>query len=373
MNGVAKSVVFTGTESFEMRDIPLPEIGASEMLVEVELCGVDGSDVHTFRGKLDLWGDQLPMILGDEIIGRIAMIGDEARKTRGLKVGDRVRVESRWPCNECRACKEGQYVLCMNVHVGSGYGGIGLSTYPGLWGGFSTHVYVPEYVMVIPIPEGMSAKTALVATAAFANGVSWTRKAKAGPGTTMAVIGPGPQGLSCALAASAAGAKVVLIGLDRDADRLNFAKDKLGIETLAIKPTDTQEDTVAAVHGILGPDVDAVLEVAGPTVAKDLAHALVRIRGIVVHCGFPSPKVQPIDWMQIMLKDLTLMSPVGHPHETRNGLAVAQDLQKNGIDVGDWVTHVYPLEKAEEALRVAAYETAEAPIKVALAPGVEPQ
>lgn len=108
----ARGAVYTAPETIEIREFPLPEVGAEDMLVEVQLAGVDGSDIHMLRGELPEFNDLAPVIMGDEIVGEIAKIGDEAAAQRGLAVGDRVIVEAKWPCHDCDACRSGQYYAC---------------------------------------------------------------------------------------------------------------------------------------------------------------------------------------------------------------------------------------------------------------------
>jgi len=364
--GHAQAIVYEGPGRLTLRAVPIPSTGPDDMLVEVELCGVDGSELHMFRGELGWINDRAPLIFGDEIIGRVSAIGPAAEARRGLAIGDRVTIEARWPCATCPEPGTCQYFRCDNNPGRRGYGAIGLADPPGLWGGYASHVHVPREALAYRIPDAMAAGTALVAGSVFANGLRWSELSGAAPGKTLAIIGPGPQGLGCALAANQLGARVLVIGLEQDSVRLACAA-RYGADTVAIGAGEAEADVVARCQALVGP-VDAVIELAGSSPAKSLAFALVRSKGLVANASVPFPAVQPFDWMGALMKELTVINPVSHPHMVARALEAAAALLAQGVNVGDLITHVFPLADAEQALCVAAYETDERPVKVALDP-----
>lgn len=364
----ARAVVYEGPERFVLRDYDLPPLGAGDLLIEVLLCGVDGSEVHMYRGEFPWLNEIAPVIFGDEILGRVAAIGDEARQVRGLELGDRVVVESRWPCDGCRTCDQGQYYLCEtrgNVFIG--YGTLPSGEPPHLWGGYATHTFVPPQALVYKVPEELGDATALIACSPLANGIRWAAKGGVTKGSTVAVIGPGTQGLACALAAVRAGARVSVIGLASDTERLRMAADFGAAATFAIAPHQPVADIVKEVTQAFGP-VDVVIETAGAGSAKELALKLLRPLGAMVNVSVPSPADQPIDWMALLQKEITIVNPLSHPHTVTKGFDLAVELLRDGIDVGSWITHTFPLEEAEKAIAAASYQLDERPVKVALRP-----
>lgn len=362
-----RAVIFERAESFVVRPVTLPPVGPEDMLVKVLLCGVDGSELHMYRGELPWFNARVPIIFGDEIIGRVAQIGASAAQARGMKVGDRITIEARWPCNRCRCCEDGQYYLCENNPDGRGYGTISMNEAPGLWGGYATHVFVPGETLTYPVPEELTLDAALVSCSLLANSLAWVRQAGLKEGGTLAVIGPGPQGIGCALVAADQGAKVVLLGLERDAERLAFAESLSPAIHGVISRAEDVVTTVERITDILG-DVDVVIEAAGVPAAKDLAFAAVRRTGRVLQVSIPFPHVQPVDWQMALLKELTILNPVSHPHAVAPALALGVDLARRGIDVGRFVSHRFGLDDAAEAIEVASYRRAESPIKVVLDP-----
>ena len=361
---LARGVVYEGPERLVLRDFPIPKIGPGDLLLEVVRCGVDGTELKQYRGEVSWINERAPVIFGDEIIGRVAVIGDDARAVRGLDVGDLVTVEAKWPCTECSTCKRGQYYLCTK-YIMRGYGMNSCAAAPHLWGGYATHAYVPPDAIVFRVPDDLPINTALYASSVLANGICWTEVAGISLGDSVAVIGPGPQGLGCVLAAAQRGAEVVAIGLPKDAKRLEVAKQLGAVATVTINPEDDAERTCAEVESVIG-EVDTVIDTAGSPPAKQLSQQLVRTLGGIVNSAVPQPLVQPVDYMNLILEQVTLFHPAGHPNAVERSLGLARSLLRKGIDVGDLVTHVYPLDKTEEALLVASFATDEVPVKVAI-------
>lgn len=104
-----RAMVFhKANEPLRLEEIAQPEPGPGEVLIRVEACGVCRTDLHIFDG--DLTEPKVPLILGHEIVGRIAAKGAQAK---GLEIGQRVGVP--WlgaTCSHCRYCREGQENLC---------------------------------------------------------------------------------------------------------------------------------------------------------------------------------------------------------------------------------------------------------------------
>lgn len=369
LENAARAVVYTGPEKFEMREFPFPDLGDGDMLVEVELAGVDGSEIHMFHGELEPLNKNAPVIFGDEIIGKVVAAGKDACANRGIKVGDRIVVESRWSCDTCRYCKQGQYYLCRTYGQWNGYGAHSVAESPHLWGGYATHVYVPQVALTYPIPEALPPKAALISCSLLANSARWSMLVEAGPGTNVVVVGPGPQGIGCALAASHAGARVIVVGLEKDAERLRFCSEFGKVETEFFTKGQSATELAAAIQEKYG-EIDSVIETAGATSAKELAFEVVRPTGIVANISLPLPQTQPFNWLQALMKELTILNPMSHPHFVDKGLALGASLLEKGLDVGEMVSDVFPLDRAEQAIRTAAYEYGNSALKVVIDPKI---
>ena len=114
----SEAMVVTRPGHMEMQEFDLPETGAEDGLLKVELVGVCGSDPKIFLGKPSRGTRPFPLILGHEIVGRVHQMGEGARKRHGVQEGDRVIVEYAFGCGECRPCLAGRYhTLRQNVFL----------------------------------------------------------------------------------------------------------------------------------------------------------------------------------------------------------------------------------------------------------------
>src|SRR3954471_9091199 len=110
--------------SVEMRDLPIPEIGADDVLLQVAAVGVCGSDLHQYSGKQS-WKVNYPVVLGHEFGGLIAQVGTRVRRFRE---GDRVVSETAAVLDlDSPFTRAGQYNLDPN-RLGFGYGVNGAMT-----------------------------------------------------------------------------------------------------------------------------------------------------------------------------------------------------------------------------------------------------
>ncbi|MFD0043665.1 zinc-binding dehydrogenase [Pseudarthrobacter scleromae] len=360
----ATAVVYKGPEVFEIESVPLPELAPGDLLVEVEIAGVDGSEIHMFRGAFDTLNERAPLIFGDEIIGRVVAAGEPVG--RDIEVGDRVTVEARWPCDGCPTCDRGQYYSCENNPGREGYGHISLTRSPGLWGGYATHVFVPQRALVHRVPDELDLESALLACSVLANGLRWNNFAGIGSGDRVVVVGPGPQGLACAAVARRAGARVCVIGLEHDSERLTAATH-LGAEGALVSAPGEEDELVKEVRATLG-EVDYVVEASGSTAAKELAVRLVRQQGTIVNVSVS--RGGSVDWLALLRKEVTLVHALSHPHTVEAAFKLAVKMQEQSTNWGELVTHRFGLSQAAHAIQVASFNTEERPIKVALIPSL---
>ncbi|NQU24378.1 MAG: alcohol dehydrogenase catalytic domain-containing protein, partial [Candidatus Nealsonbacteria bacterium] len=140
-----KALVLTEYNHFEYRDVPDPQVGPEDVLVEIKACGICGSDVHGMDGSS---GRRLPpIIMGHEAAGVIARLGDEVT---GLEVGDRVTFDSMVSCGRCQFCRRGAINLCQRRQV------LGVSCEEfRREGAFAEYVAVPQHI-VYRLPDGLA-------------------------------------------------------------------------------------------------------------------------------------------------------------------------------------------------------------------------
>lgn len=227
-------------------------VGETDVRIDIEACGICGSDLHEYRIGPELTpdephpktGQRNPITLGHEFSGTVSEVGDAVSR---LAVGDRVTVEPNIPCDDCLYCEDGKYNLCKNaVAVGFHTGA----------GGFAENAVVPEQqVHVLPDEVSLS-DAALVEPLAV--GLHAVRQSGFQAGDTVGVFGCGPIGLTVVRAAAAAGAKQVF------ASEPNDTRRAAALELGADVGVDPMEDDAVDVITDATPDgVDVAFEFAG--------------------------------------------------------------------------------------------------------------
>ncbi len=179
------AAVYRGRSVVSVDEIPTPEIGPGEILIQVEACGV----CHTDLKKIEYDLLTPPRVYGHETAGLIARAGSEVRN---FAVGDRVVVFHHIPCRKCYYCERKVYAQCptyKKVGVTAGFEPAG--------GGFAQYVRVMDWIVrdgVEKIPDGVPFDRAC-----FVEPVNTCLKAvvqcEPRPGDTVLVIGQGPIGL----------------------------------------------------------------------------------------------------------------------------------------------------------------------------------
>ena len=113
MSGTAIAAVLTKPETFEIREMPIPDTGAEDGILRIEAGGLCGTDVEQFHGHLGGTGrDVMPIIPGHELMGHVESLGAEAARRWGVKEGDRVCVGYLQSCGVCRMCRAGYDGIC---------------------------------------------------------------------------------------------------------------------------------------------------------------------------------------------------------------------------------------------------------------------
>jgi D-arabinose 1-dehydrogenase-like Zn-dependent alcohol dehydrogenase len=225
MNGTAAVFVGTG-KPFELREYPLVDPEPGGLLVRVTTANVCGSDLHMWRGELDLERLKLPMplMLGHEAVGEVVSLGEGVSTDSAgapLAPGDRVAWRYFHPCGRCRACEKGTTRACQQNHAFISRGRSAEEP-PHFFGAFATHHQLPAGHVAFRVPEGLSDAQAAGANCALAEVIQGFREARLEAGETVAIQGAGGLGLSACAVASAMGARTVVV-LDTMPERLELA------------------------------------------------------------------------------------------------------------------------------------------------------
>lgn len=285
-----KALLLKKYMELELTDMPRPEIGANDVLVRVQACGICGSDVHGLDGST---GRRIPpIVMGHEAAGEIAEVG---RDVKAWKEGDRVTFDSTVSCGRCHFCRRGEINLCDNRQVL----GVSCGDYRR-HGAFAEYVSVPENILY-RLPDGLAFEHAAMieAVSIAVHAVNLTPHAL---GDTAVVVGSGMIGQLTVQAAKVAGFGRVF-AVDIDDAKLARAKSLGADEVFNSKNTDVAAEIAARTNG---HGVDAALEAVGATDPIKTAISCVRKGGTVTLIGNISPKIelplQPVVTRQIRLQ-----------------------------------------------------------------------
>ena len=281
--------------SVELREIPVPAFGDDDVLLAVQAVSVCGSDLHQYMGKHS-WKVNYPVVLGHEFSG---IVTEKGKNVRGFSTGDRVVSETAAVIDPASPfTRRGLYNLDPH-RLGFGY---------GVNGAMTRFVKVPARCLhAIPnhLPFEKAALTEPCCVAYNAMCVN----AHIRPGDSVAVIGPGPIGLLCALMAKISGAgHVAVIGIPADAKRLEIAR-AMGVHTTLGAKGENISEWVKNFGDGYGFDV--VADAAGVSAALQLAMEIVRPAGQIVKVGWgPQPLGFSLD--PLVAKAVTLQGSFSH-------------------------------------------------------------
>ena len=248
----------------ELREVPIPEIGAEDVRLEVGAVGVCGSDLHQWLAEHS-WPVNYPVVLGHEFGGVVTQVGPDVA---GWKEGDRVVSETAAVIDlSGPMTRRGLYNLDP-TRLGFGY---------GVNGAMTKHVRVPSRCLH-RVPDGLPfEKAALTEPCSVAYNAT-VMNADVQPGDRIVVLGPGTIGLLCAAMARLQGAEVAVVGLEQDQARLAIAQ-QYGCTPLVGDPSDWAREAD-------GLGADGVIDAAGVSPTLKTAIEIVRPAGWISKVGW---------------------------------------------------------------------------------------
>ena len=286
---------------------------AGEVVLEVIASGICGTDLHIAD---DEFPSDPPVTMGHEVTGEVVRLGDGVDASWTDR---RVAVETYFSfCEQCEFCRSGLPNLCgKRRSIGSREDG-----------GFTRWMTVPvRNLHKLPEHVGRYAGALAEPLACVANCLFDPPVVSAGD--RVLVIGPGTMGLLTAQAARAAGGNVLLVGLERDQDRLDLAAS-LGLETQAL-------ESGGQLH-IDPPDV--VCECSGSEAGAVLGLDLIRKGGRYVQVGiFGRPVTIPLD--AVLYKELTVTS--GNASTPASWRRAMRLIDERAVELDPLVSEVVPL------------------------------
>ncbi|MEM6974555.1 MAG: alcohol dehydrogenase catalytic domain-containing protein [Pseudomonadota bacterium] len=325
-----RALVYTATETLEMRDVPLPQPGPGQACVRVSHCGICGSDMHAWHGH-----DERripPLVLGHEAVG-VAETGEHA--------GKRVAINPLMTCGRCAACRNGREHLCPNREM------LGMRV-PGA---FAEAVVIAE-ANLKPLPDHLPDCAAVVAEPlAVAVHAARLAPAIAAGATNTVILGGGAIGLLTALVVRHLG--VARIAIAETAPGRRAALDRLLGAGTAYDPREGAP--------IADGRAEVVIDAVGSGQTRAAASAMVIPGGTIVHVGLQNGDAG-LDTRRLTLQEITFVGAYCYTHADFD--AALSLLASGAVSTSGW-SETRPL--ADGARSFRDIDSGVAPAKVVLA------
>jgi L-iditol 2-dehydrogenase len=345
------AAVYRGKNDVRMETVPVPEIGAGELLVRVHTCGICGTDLK----KIATGSHSAPRIFGHETSGVVVGVGQGVNQFRP---GDRVMVFHHIPCRECYYCRHKTFAQCETYkRVGCTAG------FEPSGGGFAEYVRVMDWIVrqgTVRIPDRISFEQAC-----FVEPVNTCMKGvdalHLGPEETVLVIGQGPIGLILSKLAQRTGARVITS--DLYSQRLTISKSfGLGLTIDASRMNVTERVREATE----GRGADAVILAVGGTSLIRPAMDATRPGGRVLLFAQTVRGEVVVDPAAICVDEKTLLGSYSASVELQE--ESVRFVMGREMELERLISHRFPLSRALEALELAAHPQPDS-MKIVIQPG----
>jgi L-iditol 2-dehydrogenase len=340
-----RAVVYRGVNDMRVETVPVPRIGAGELLIRVATCGICGTDLK----KIHMGSHSAPRIFGHEMAGIVVAVGEGVTR---YAVGDRVMTFHHVPCGECYYCRKqtpAQCPLYKKTGVTAGFEPSG--------GGFAEYIRVMDFVVsnggVVPIPDDVPFEQA-----AFVEPLNTVLKGvkmlNLAPDDAVLVIGQGPIGLMHAALSQRIGARVLTS--DLFAERHAIAA-RFGLK----EPIDAgKENVVERVFAATdGRGADAVILAVGGNALIRTAMDAVRPGGKVMLFAQTQHGEVTIDPAAVCVDEKTLLGSYSSSFPILGEVTgLVFEGYRNGFDLTQLISHRFPIEDAVAAIDLASHPQA---------------
>ena len=340
-----RAAVYRGINDMRVETVPVPQIGAGELLIRVATCGICGTDLK----KIPLGSHSAPRIFGHEMAGIVVAVGEGVTR---YAVGDRVMTFHHVPCGECYYCRKNTPAQCplyKKTGVTAGFEPSG--------GGFAEYIRVMDFVVanggVVPIPDDVPFEQA-----AFVEPLNTVLKGvkmlNLAPDDTVLVIGQGPIGLMHAALCRRSGARVLTSDLFEERHAI---ASRFGLhEPINASTENVVQRVFAATEG---RGADAVILAVGGTALIRTAMDAVRPGGRVMLFAQTQHSEVTIDPAAVCVDEKTLLGSYSSSFPILNevtGLVFGG--YRNGFDLTQLISHRFSLEEAVTAIDIASHPQA---------------
>ena len=345
MSEVMKAAVYRGINEVRYEEIEVPEIGDGEVLVQIDTCGVCGTDLK----KIHTGSHSAPRVFGHEMSGTIVAVG---KTVRGFAVGERVMAFHHIPCGKCFYCRKQTFAQCetyKKVGTTAGFSAAG--------GGFAEYIRVMDWIVgdgtktcgLVKIPDDIPFEQA-----AFIEPVNTCFKAikllDLEADDTVLVIGQGSIGVILAALAKRTGATVLTSDLypERHAVAAQFGLDR---------PVDARSDVVGAARAATeGRGADVALVAVGSDALIGMAMEAIRPGGRVMLFASTQHGAASFDPAAVCMDEKTLMGSYSASVAIQQeGIDLVFEGYRDGtLDLTKLISHRFRLEDCAEAIDLAS-------------------
>jgi L-iditol 2-dehydrogenase len=348
-----QAAVYHGKNDVRLETVPVPEIGAGELLVRVHTCGICGTDLK----KILTGSHSAPRIFGHEMAGQVVAMG---AGVSNFAIGDRVMVFHHIPCGKCYYCRHKVFAQCpVYKKVGATAG------FEPSGGGFAEYIRVMDWIVrkgVVRIPAPVSYEQA-----SFIEPVNTCMKAiealQLQADEIVLVIGQGPIGITLAALAKRMGATVVTS--DLYPQRLKIT-ESYGLQDNVNAGVADPTTRVRELTDGRGADA-VILATAGNSLVRPAIDAA-RPGGKVMLFAQTQRSEVAIDPAAVCVDEKTLMG----------SYSASVDLQEENvqlvfsgeIDFARLISHRFSLTQSVEALHLASHPGPDS-MKIVIQPGME--
>lgn len=305
----------------EAQEVPIPKVGADDVLVQVKASGICHSDAHYRAGLSPV--HPLPLTLGHEVAGVIEEVGADVR---GLEPGDRVCLHYLVTCGQCQYCHQGSEQFCSSGSMIGKYRD----------GGYAEYIGIPAR-SVFRLPDEIPFEQGAIMMCSAATSFHALQKVRLKPGESVAVYGAGGLGMSALQLARALGALEVY-AVDINPGKLALA------EVYGAVPINAREtDPVAEIRRLTHDrGVDVALELIGLPLTMEQALRSVAVFGRVGLVGLSDQKISLDSYRQLVMREAEIIGVADHLAQE---LPILIEFVRRGrLDLSKVIAATIPLE-----------------------------
>jgi L-iditol 2-dehydrogenase len=333
-----RALVYHGKNDLRLETVPVPRIGANELLVKVATCGVCPTDIKKIKhGTLPG-----PRIFGHETAGTIVKMGSRAR---GFSIGQRVGLHHHVPCLDCHACRHRSFAQCdqyKRTGITAGFEPAG--------GGFAEYVRVMPFVFpgIVPIPDRNTFEEGAMLEPVNTV-LKAVRRLRLSRCDAALVVGQGPVGLIFTQLLALSGIRVVAIDLmpERVKAALQFGAERARTPQEFSQTEDPHKRSIDA----------AIITAPSDAAVADCLH---RVRGggqVLLFAHTTSGTMTEVDLSLVCVQERDLIG--SYSADVTLQKAVARLIFSRQMDVRRLISHRFPLADARSAIALAAQPTAD--------------